>query len=103
MAKENREAITALVTQRISKAPEKYGTDNIHQLTIDMIKEEYGIGLTPEMVVKIGTIDRARRKILREHPEFDMRIDAVSKLEEDSREFFKEGGGGTQVINKNTK
>ena len=62
--------------------------DDPHKLTIQLMKDKFGIVLDREQIVAMASIDRARRKILSKYPQMDKR-DRVQKLAKEDKEYYR--------------
>jgi len=62
--------------------------DDTHRLTQRIFRDLYGMILEIDQIKMIGSIDRARRKVLQENKELDKRTKKIDDLEENDRRFY---------------
>lgn len=77
------------VFRLMSKDPH-FCDDNTHGLASVLFSEEFGITLTQEHIRYLNSLDRARRNVLKHHPELDMRTKTKTVLEENDRQYYGE-------------
>ena len=66
-----------------------YCNDNTHLLACKMIKNEFNVNLTPEMISRLRSIDRSRQKVLKNNPYLDKRKKSF-QLEQQDREYYRQ-------------
>ena len=74
---------------KLMKDEEKYCNDNTHLLACIMIKNEFGISITPKIVSRLRSIDRSRQKVLKQFPHLDQRKRSL-ELEEKDKQYYAE-------------
>ena len=63
--------------------------DDPHKLTIELMRDKFGIVFDREHIIAMASIDRARRKILTKYPQMDKRV-KMKKLEKEDKEYYGE-------------
>lgn len=73
--------------QLMEENKEQFCGDKIHALAVYMIYKEYGVELTPEIIQRLATIDRAKRQVQTDNPHLKL-SNKTDAYESNDRAFY---------------